>query len=487
MSTVVLEKSDITAYPQECFDPDEAYPEYPFGKEAVQSGTNAPYRLIRAALRDLELDTEHYGTPAWNPLGSLVKPGQTIVVKPNLVMDRNENAEAGPLAMDCLITHPSCLRAIVDYAVIALHGQGRIIIADAPMQGCQFQDLIQKMHLDTLLDFYRQHDIRVDLVDMRQFEAKFNANKVIIAKKMNPVHGVTVHLGGASMHCQAPGNEEYQVSDYEKRETIAHHHGHVHDYEVAETVLQADLLINFSKPKTHRLAGITAALKNMVGATYNKATLPHRKAGSVQEGGDAYLHKSWLKRMSDAALTAKIRAEAQHRYGLATLLRYAYGAFLVSGMMFSGDKYYIGSWYGNDTIWRTVVDLNYIVRYANREGELHPEPQRQILYLADMIVAGEGNGPVSPSPKPLGVILGSLDGAAIDRTVCHIMGFDESRIPMMRGLNSGTTFLNKEDPTIKSNLSDCQGPLSKVKLPSAWHFKPHKAWRKELTEWTTKS
>ena len=78
-------------------------------------------------------------------------------------------------------------------------------------------------------------------------------------------------------------NGIYQVSDYDKADTATFHHDTVHDYEINSDILQADVVINFCKPKTHRLAGITAAMKNMVGITYNKACLPHRSAGSVEE------------------------------------------------------------------------------------------------------------------------------------------------------------------------------------------------------------
>lgn len=68
--------------------------------------------------------------------------------------------------------------------------------------------------------------------------------------------------------------------------------------------MEADVIINIPKPKCHRLAGMTAALKNMVGVIYDKNSLPHRKIGSVEEGGDAYkkriylsiIWKCWMRR-----------------------------------------------------------------------------------------------------------------------------------------------------------------------------------------------
>lgn len=477
MSMVYLSQNDRIQYPKAAFHPDCAYPEYPFGGEAISKEPNVVYEAVRNCLHGLGYDSANYGTAQWNPLGELLQPGQTVVIKPNLVMHENKNKNAGEHAMECLVTHPSCIRAICDYCAIALKGTGNIIIADAPMQGCDFEVLKEKMHLNELLDFYKNSKISVQLLDLREFQAKFDKNKVIVEKAYTESEGITVHLGEKSAHYRSGSNEQYQVSDYEKDETMQHHHGAVHDYAISKTILQADLLINFCKPKTHRLAGITAAMKNMVGATYNKATLPHRCAGSRSEGGDAYLNKSWLKRMADRALTAKIRAEAKHQIAKATLLRYVYGVFLVAGRKLAKDDYYIGSWYGNDTIWRTVVDLNYIVKYADKNGVLQDTPQRKLLHFGDMIISGQRNGPVSPEPKKLGIVLASEDAAAFDETVCKIMGFDADHIPLLRAIVQNQTWISHEKVKIYSNHKQYEGEVGDGIFPESWNFRPHDAWK----------
>lgn len=487
-SFVSLQYKEGAGYPgfEENFSPSSGYPEYPFLEaDIARYGKNDVYELVRNSLNALNLDVEHFGTPDWNPLGEMLRPGQTVVIKPNMVMDHNDNKAVQANAMECLVTHPSCVRAIVDYCVIALREdgevKGRIIVADAPMQGCKWDVLVHKMHYDGLILFYKNHGIQVELQDLREYETIVDRNSVLVDRKYTKSKGTVVHLGEKSMHYHSGSNEQYRVTDYDEAETMNHHHGEVHDYEVSSTVLQADLLINFSKPKTHRLAGITAALKNMVGATYNKATLPHRTAGSKEEGGDAYLHKSWLKSKSEEALNRKVHAEEKGQLLKATLLRYVYGGFLVAGRTLGKDKYYIGSWYGNDTIWRTVIDLNYIVNFADRDGNLHDDRQRNILYLGDMIIAGEHNGPVSPEPKSLGVILAALDGGVFDKTVCHIMGFEEEKIPELRGMREGKTFYPPWAPVIFSNVQAWnEKQLDEIQFPKQWKFVPHDAWKDVL-------
>jgi len=58
-----------------------------------------------------------------------------------------------------------------------------------------------------------------------------------------------------------------------------------------------------------------------------------------------------------------------------------------------------GNWHGNDTTWRMCHDLNRILMYADAEGRVHDQPVRRFFSVVDGIVAGEGNGPLDPTPK----------------------------------------------------------------------------------------
>ena len=46
-----------------------------------------------------------------------------------------------------------------------------------------------------------------------------------------------------------------------------------------------------------------------------------------------------------------------------------------------------------------------------------------MLILGDMIICGQKNGPVKPSPKTLGMVMLSENSYAFDSTMCKIMGF----------------------------------------------------------------
>lgn len=484
ISTVYLVYKNGVKYQEENFNPGECYPEYRFGKDNINKDGNIPYDMLRTLLYDMNLDREHYGTKDWNPLGKYIKPGNFVIVKPNLEMHINENKTVQENAFECLITHASLIRAVCDYCLIALNGTGKLMIGDAPMQGCNFDTLLEKSKLFLITEFYSQFGLDVTIKDFRQYQSVFNRNKVIINKKYNAVKPIRIHMGKKSQHMNSNSNGIYQVSDYDIQDTARYHHRSIHDYDVIEDIIKADVIINFCKPKTHRLAGFTAAMKNMVGIIYNKACLPHRSAGSIEEQGDAYLHKSYLKKVSDRALTKKIRAENCRKYLLATFYRYVYGISLVISRKFGKDPYYIGSWYGNDTIWRTVCDLNYIVKYSDKNGNLCDEPQRVILNLGDMIIAGEGNGPVSPEPKKLGALSASEDQVAFDMVICKLMGFSVDKIPLVKSIINGEAIFKKPSVILyRHNLAKeviIKKDLENVCFGEKWRFKPHEAWKEQL-------
>ena len=66
-----------------------------------------------------------------------------------------------------------------------------------------------------------------------------------------------------------------------------------------------------------------------------------------------------------------------------------------------------------------------------------PEPVRTVLTVLDGVVAGEGNGPLAPDDRPLGVILAGLDPVAVDLAALRLMGFDERCIPKVREAMAG--------------------------------------------------
>jgi hypothetical protein len=127
-----------------------------------------------------------------------------------------------------------------------------------------------------------------------------------------------------------------------------------------------------------------------------------------------------------------------------------------------------------------AIDLNRLLFYVDAAGLLHDRPVRQFLSVVDGIVAGEGNGPLDPSPRPTGVVLAGGNPVAVDLACARIMGFDYSKIPMLsRALDRASLplvdfayediRLHSDDPVFAGPLTDLQGSLLR--------FRPHFGWR----------
>lgn len=486
MSDIYINSVNEANYPsrRHFYNPDNNYPEYLWGEEEISSERNYVYQMVRDSLYGLELDKEKFGTPEWNPFGTFINEGDTVLIKPNWVMHKNENLKVKENGMECLITHPSVVRAAIDFCLIALKGTGTIIVGDAPMQGCDIHSLIQETGYKELFDFYNKHNVKILPHDFRSYSVDLNKYKVLIRKIYNASEGIEVDINSFSQLKESKDNNiTYRVSDYSEELTNSYHGIEYHKYLVNKKVLSADVVINLCKPKCHRLSGITGALKNFVGIIFDKACLPHRTAGSSEEGGDEYLYKSKLKNLMSRILHTKYRYEDQGKTRQALSMRMVYGSLYYISRLFSKDKFLIGSWYGNDTIWRTIHDLYFILLYADKEGIIQQEKQRKIFNLADMIISGEKNGPVSPEPKRVGVILSGFDAVFMDRIICEIMNFDYRKIPSVYNSLNNAKLITKpiDEIIIKSNNpSFNKSNYQELIFPLDWSFEAHEMWKGKI-------
>jgi uncharacterized protein (DUF362 family) len=137
------------------------YPEYIWSNVDISNEKNHIYEMVRNCLIGLKMDADNFNTENWNPFREFIKEGDTVVIKPNWVLHYNKNKKITHNSLECLITHPSVVRAITDYCLLALNGTGRIIIGDAPMQGCDLDRLIKVSGYENLFSFYNQRSIKV--------------------------------------------------------------------------------------------------------------------------------------------------------------------------------------------------------------------------------------------------------------------------------------------------------------------------------------
>jgi uncharacterized protein (DUF362 family) len=406
--------------------PPERYPELGF-LDGATDPRNRIYAGVREMLRALGYDATRFGTADWSPLSDLVGRGGRVVLKPNFVRHYNETAGE---SLEAVVTHPAVLRPLVDFALKAVGPEGSVVIADAPQYDCEIEALLRQNQLLELLAWYREKlGLEVEWRDLR-VEFGRHTHGVQVEKRRlpgDPEGYLSVDLGDASEFTAMPDRQLQLLrgSDYDEEVTIRHHSGGRNEYLVAKTILDADLVVNAPKIKTHKKGGVTLSMKNLIGINGDKNWLPHYRAGFTSGGGDEFPEPDAYSRLR------RFGGEVARR-----MLKRGVGSAVLKGIRAAenavglGERARNGNWYGNDTVWRTALDLNKILYCGDRRGAL-TAPGRRVLNVYDGIIAGERNGPMGPRARALGLLAAGEDPGAVDVVLAWIMGFDWRRIPML--------------------------------------------------------
>lgn len=462
------------------FHPLDPPPEYPF-RQMEHVGESLAYGLVREALALLRLDGDHFGTPRWNPLSGVIRPGQTVVVKPNFV---REFHEFNPHWNDVLVTHGAVLRAVLDYAYLALEGRGRLVVADAPQDDADFDVIVRQVGLSGIQAFYRESaGFEIEVLDLRR-QKDHKVDGVIVGQTSlsgDPAGYAEVDLGAASAFTEIESLcDRLYGSDYDTSEIRRHHNNGRHAYLVSRTILEADAVLLAPKLKTHKKVGLTANMKLLVGTCGNKNWVAHYRVGVPAEGGDQFAGSGLKSRLEERGVTWFKRA-----FPLLGPVRPLVARPLrkMGEWVFGRTDRVVrsGNWHGNDTAWRMAHDLMRVLHYADRAGRMTFERRRSLFSIVDAIIAGEGDGPLAPSPRPTGVVLAGWEPAAVDWACCHLMGFDPDRVPMIRRIPDG----DPERPLLPGMLEDVRMltvrgsaavPSDGVEGLGQPQFKPHFGW-----------
>lgn len=366
-----------------------------------------------------------WAEPGRGAFGRVIPAGARVLVKPNWVSHANQ----GNGGFEPLVTHGSIVRAVAELALAS--DPASLTVGDAPLQACDFDALIAASGLGDWAEELRQQDGRFrGLRDFRRTISTVRDGVRQAREEQQPLDRfVLFDLGADSLlePVTAPGR--FRVTQYDPSLMERTHAPGRHQYLVARDVLEADVIVNLPKLKTHKKAGITCALKNLIGINGNKEYLPHHRVGGAGDGGDCYPGRSPVKRLLERALdrqnaTTSTRVAGAWNRAVEQLARIARA---------QGDELGVeGSWSGNDTIWRTCLDLNRILLYGRPDGTLADAPQRRTLHLVDAITAGQGEGPLSADPLPLGLLLGGSNAGAIDLVGALLLDYDPGRIPICR-------------------------------------------------------
>jgi len=364
-----------------------------------------------------------------------IKDKSKIVIKPNFVRDYNVNRKAG---IEPLVTHPSIIYACID-SLPLFYNKGNIIIGDAPLQNCNFSNLIKILKLKEITDIFRKKGKGIKIEDWRL--TIFNrGNKILRSnpqqrrklsrKEFNRLFELVDLKNESFLSDIEDFSDRFRVTVYNPELMKKHHKNGKHEYLISKQILTSDVIINLPKMKTHIKAGITGALKNLIGINGHKEYLPHHIKGDYLTGGDNYIFPCFFKQLFEEFDEYVWKNIEKHSW-IFNKLNFKILSILWHLWKFlCYDPIIAGSWSGNDTIWRTILDLNHILYFYNlKKKRLESEYQRKVITIVDGIIGGEGEGPLAPSIKKAGIVIAGLNPAYVDAVMATLMGFNISRIP----------------------------------------------------------
>ena len=426
----------------------------------------AVHMAVQHALSELDLPAD------------FIQSGDRVVLKPNWIKEHDER-RPGPDNWKHVITHPAVIEAVARWVASQLKDRGSITICDAPQTDSSFVKIREYCKLDELVQRCQSDfpGLQIELLDLRP-EEWHAVDGVTVAKTRlpgDPAGTTRVNLGASSEFAGYSGCGNLYGASFDMDETNRHHTGGKHEYLLCRTPMDADVFINLPKLKTHKKVGVTCALKNLVGINANKNWLPHHTEGTPDTGGDQF-PSSTLKARLEHAWMAAIKARLRNRAGLSRL----FIPLKKLGRLAFGDTQAVvrsGNWYGNDTCWRMVLDLNKCLWWFDGEGRRRATPRRY-LSVVDGIIGGEGNGPATPDPKPSGVIIAGTHPVAVDSAAATIMGFAWDKLPLLRNAFNLNTLdfvpFGPHEVNVRSDNPDWAGPLEEIR--GTLGFRPHFGW-----------
>jgi len=482
---VGIHRQSDARYPERPpFHPPERFPETPFAAETDPS--NVAYASVRELFRMLGYDAARFGTPEWNPLGWLVRPGETVFLKPNMIAHRHRLRDE----WDSVITHGSVVRAVADYIVVALAGRGRILLGDAPQQDSSWDGIVARMGLGEIQAFYRDRSgIEVELLDLRDLHHVERDGIYVAEQRLpgDPRGGVAVDLAGLSMFQELDARgKRYYGAYYDWAETNSHHRAGRHEYRISRSPLVADVFVSLPKLKTHKKCGLTVNLKGLVGINADKNWLPHYAFGAPGEGGDQFARGTLRTRLENLVV---MPAKQLLLRRLPTFQALARRTKRVGYDVFGDTEEVVrsGNWHGNDTVWRMALDLNRILLYAGADGAMRSAgfAKRYFSVVAGLLKK-KSNGPVAGTRRETGLLVAGDNPVAVDTVCARLMGFDPARLPMLARAFAPHRWplIEGGEPEIEpvSDVPAWNRPLAKWRPTDTLRFRPHFGWTGAI-EW----
>ncbi len=258
-------------------------------QQLAYEDSNLLSKLVKKALLEGGLGLKN----PQSPLSDIIGPGMTVLLKPNWVLHYNKSNKG----MDCMVTHPKFIEAVIKEVIKAK--PKRIIIGDAPTQSTIFETLAPTEWINQLKSI--AYPCSLDVIDFRKRICYPSRWMLRTSEDLRePDSFILFDIGSESLLepiSQFPG--QFRITNYDHKELIKTHHTGCHKYLLCREIIESDVIINLPKLKAHKKAGLTAALKNIVGINCEKDFLPHHRIGGSAQEGDCYEGNMPLKRISE--------------------------------------------------------------------------------------------------------------------------------------------------------------------------------------------
>lgn len=336
------------------------------GTPPYDQADNPAYDLVWETVERLELGSSE------NPLDDLIDEGDTVLFKPNWV-------GFGPGTY----TRPEVVRPLIDMAIIA--GADHIYIGDGGEDVSLTDYVMDSANYTTMVSILASRYPGTDIQTVNLNERNAGWHWISLGSDSSfagsGYSNYDLGTGSTTLY----GSDYYHASDTLGVNPDGDCLGW---YAVNDYVLNADVIINVPKLKTHQEMIATNSLKNFVGLTLSST----------------YNDSSNMERI------------AHHHQPLEE------------------------NYFTNDIFWRAILDMNKIVLYADVDGVLQSAQQRKYLTVVDAIQSMEksqhhsyGGGGI---PYDTYCIMAGVDPVAVDAVGCRIMGYDYSVIPSIYNADS---------------------------------------------------
>ena len=157
-----------------------------------------------------------------------IRPNQRFLLKPNWVFHKTRSAGS---TMECMLTNSSIIKAVI-LLISGLHPSS-IVIGDAPIQKCNFDEIVTAEFKD---ECQKLTNIKISFIDFREFISceKENISKGYFQNRKDADYVLFDLKKDSLLEQVASKTNKFQITNYDNKIVEHHHHKGLHQYLVCK-------------------------------------------------------------------------------------------------------------------------------------------------------------------------------------------------------------------------------------------------------------